>query len=42
MAKKYGYTDEEIDDFVNLQKESGIKYDDFVLGKKMLIKEDIS
>lgn len=36
MAKKYGYTDEEIDDFVNLQNESGIKYDDFVFGKKIV------
>lgn len=36
LATEYGYTDEEINDFIELHKESGIKYDDFILEKRIV------
>ena len=36
LATKYGYTDEEINDFIELHNESDIKYDDFILEKRIV------
>lgn len=35
-ALEYGYSDEEINDFIELHNESGIEYDDFILEKKIV------
>ena len=36
VATEYGYTDEEINDFIELHKESGIDYKDFVLEERIV------
>ena len=35
-AAEYGYTEEEILDFIELHKESGIKYEDFILEQRII------
>lgn len=36
MAIEYGYSDEEINDFIDLHNESGIEFKDFILEKKIV------
>lgn len=36
VAAEYGYTDEEINNFIELHKESGIGYQDFILEERIV------